>query len=69
MQVGQQVTARHYEKTFCGVIESKRALSVKTDGCCEYFIRTDAGDLELIWARWDGQPSSYNKHSDSLEAA
>lgn len=69
MQVGQQVSARHYEKTFFGIIESKRALTVKTDGCFEYFIRTANGSLELIWAKWDGQPSSYNKFSDSLEAA
>lgn len=69
MQVGQQVIASYYEQTFAAVIESKRALTVKTDGASEFFLRDESGELRCVYARFDGSPSSYCKFSTRLVAA
>ncbi len=69
MQVGQQVIVSYYETTFAGVIEDKRAVSVKTDGASEYLIRRDDGELQCVYARFDGKRSSYGKFSTELVAA
>lgn len=78
MQVNQQVIGQYCAGIpFRGVITEKRSLTVKTDGCCEYMIHLEA-PIEVfgeqrnkvcLYARFDGQPSSYTKHTDWIKAA
>ena len=78
MQVGQKITGAYMGKfAISGTITNMRPLTVRTDGCFEYMIdldkpivvfgieRTDC----IICAKFDGQPSSYTKHTDWIKAA
>ena len=77
MQTNQQVSGTYCGAAFSGVITEMRRLTVKTDGCFEYMVKlaqpvTVFGlerDSLCIHAKFDGTPSSYTKHADSMEAA
>lgn len=78
MQTNQQVSGLYLGSVpFRGVITGMRRLSVKTDDCFEYIIDLLApvtvygeqrNDL-VVFAKFDGTPSSYTKYTDSLQAA
>ena len=76
MQTNQQVIGTYCGAKFSGVIAEMRCLTVNTDGCFEYMVKLDQPltvygherDMLCIHAKFDGSPSSYTKHTDSLEA-
>ena len=59
---------------FAGTIDAMRALTVTTDGCFEYSISLDEPivvfgtkrDHVLMYAKFDGTPSSYTRHTDHI---
>jgi hypothetical protein len=77
MQVNQKVIGNYMGANIEGHITEKRMLTVKTDGCFEYHIQLDKKvnvfgadrDHVLIYAKFNGEPSSYTKHTDWLKAA
>ena len=77
MNTNQQVTGNYYGAPFSGVITSKRMLTVKTDGCFEFSVNLEKPitvfsqerDSILVYAKFDGSPSSYTKFRDELKAA
>ena len=75
MQVNQTVTGMYMGSIpFRGVITSLRSLTVKTDGAFEHMIDlaepvTVFGEQRtnlIVTTKFDGQPSSYTRHTDSL---
>lgn len=77
MQTNQQVTGTYCGAKFSGVIAEMRRLTVRTDGCFEFTVALDqpltvyghTRDTLVVHAKFDGTPSSYTKHTDSMEAA
>ena len=77
MQTNQQVHGTYCGAKFSGVIAEMRRLTVKTDGCFEYMVKLSQPltvygherETLCVYAKFDGTPSSYTKHTDSLEAA
>ena len=77
MQVNQQVSGTYCGSIFSGVIAEMRRLTVKTDGCFEYIVKLNAPmtvygherDTLVVYAKFDGSPSSYTKFEDKMEAA
>jgi hypothetical protein len=77
MQTNQQVTGTYCGAKFSGVIAEMRRLTVRTDGCFEFMVKLaqpltvygHTRDTLCMHAKFDGQPSSYTKFSDALEAA
>lgn len=77
MQTSQQVSGLYLGSIpFRGVITEMRRLTVKTDCCFEYMIDllepvTVYGEQRsnlVVFAQFDGAPSSYTKFTDSLVA-
>lgn len=77
MQANQQVTGTYCGAKFSGVIAEMRRLTVHTDGCFEFMVKLShpltvyghTRDTLCINAKFDGSPSSYTKHTDSMVAA
>jgi hypothetical protein len=76
MHVNQQVSGNYMGVQFDGVITEMRSLTVKTDGCCEYMVKLtkpvsvfgQEREKLCVYAKFDGTPSSYTKHSDELHS-
>jgi hypothetical protein len=77
MQVNQQVTGSYMGHQFAGIVQTRRPITVKTDGAVEFAVVLSQPitvfglirDEILVCAKWDGTPSSYTRYSDSIEAA
>ena len=77
MNTNQQVTGSYCGHKFSGVIQSMRALTVPTDGAFEFFVKLPQPivvygakrDVLVLHTKFDGSPSSYTKHTDSMVAA
>lgn len=78
MNAGQQIVGAYMGNiAISGKITEMRALTVRTDGCFEYMIDLDQPIMVfgehrkncIIHAKFDGQPSSYTKHTDWIKAA
>lgn len=78
MDIGTKINGV-YLGTFnvSGVVEDRRNLTVKTDGCVEHVVKLDSpievfgriAESLIMHTLDDGQPSSYTRFSTSMCAA